>query len=623
MPNDKIKHGRNKFISNYGGIGSLIETQDCSIIIETFDNWNYSSLNSRLATYIIKDDRLTGRLRSRFPNIRHIVQIPTDKNTAADQILPTANYFSKWFYCHKCQRFADYNYWKKRWTAVSKNLDYFNPPKCFDKNCNEETLEQIRFVMTCPDGHIHDIPWLHWNCRLPNDNTDDDSNDVETDQKIKGPQLDLSRICCEQQDLHYKISKENTELSGIWVVCKNCKKEQNLKGVFNLEIPCPGKKYWLGMTNGKWPDEPCGQLATVKVKTSNSVYYANTISSIYIPELQLDTRLTNEIRMEIDILVESGEYNNEEIVKQISIGKQLPKEIIRQYLETGDVSEFVPEEVFRNAEYSYFLNGEEPYDNQLKFQRIVCTGQVYGISQLIMFTKLKKITVQTSFTRQEPIDIDSVLQDETNYEYNVKRQSVSKNNFETKVLPGIESYGEGILFVLDENKIKKWEKRPEIIERTRIVINNATSSNLQYHKHIAKTLSSRKLLIHTLSHLIMRELEYVCGYPTSSLQERLYVSENMNGFLISAFDGTDGYMGGLATLCSNLGQLNAIFESAINRAKDCSSDPICMESDGQGVSQLNLAACHSCSLIPDISCELSNLFLDRKMLIGENIGYFN
>ena len=115
---------------------------------------------------------------------------------------------------------------------------------------------------------------------------------------------------------------------------------------------------------------------------------------------------------------------------------------------------------------------------------------------------------------------------------------------------------------------------------------------------------------------------YVCGYPASSLQERLYVSDTMHGFLISAFDGTDGYLGGLANLCNDLDRLNDIIQSAINRANDCSSDPICMESDGQGVSQLNLAACHSCTLTPEITCELSNLFLDRKLLINEVIGYF-
>ncbi len=55
---------------------------------------------------------------------------------------------------------------------------------------------------------------------------------------------------------------------------------------------------------------------------------------------------------------------------------------------------------------------------------------------------------------------------------------------------------------------------------------------------------------------------------------------------------------------------------------DCSLDPICYESDGQGIAQLNLATCHSCALIPDTSCELNNLFLDRQPVINENFGYF-
>ncbi|HET8963397.1 MAG TPA: DUF1998 domain-containing protein, partial [Chitinophagales bacterium] len=142
------------------------------------------------------------------------------------------------------------------------------------------------------------------------------------------------------------------------------------------------------------------------------------------------------------------------------------------------------------------------------------------------------------------------------------------------------------------------------------------------HQIIAKTLTPRKVLIHTLSHLIMRELEYVCGYPSSSLSERLYVSETMHGFLISAFDGTDGYLGGLSNLCNDLENLGKIIESAIFRATDCSSDPICIESEGQGVGQLNLAACHSCTLTPETSCELSNLYLDRNLVIHNEFGYF-
>jgi len=621
MAYDKIKHGRSKHISNYGGVGSLIETTDNSIIIETFDEWGYNELNEKLAHYIIKDDRLLQRLKNRFPNLKHLVAIPTDRDSFLHQVRPKASYFPKWLYCTRCNRFATYNEWKIRWTASGKKTDFFNPPKCSNKDCKENHLEQIRFVMTCSNGHIHDLPWEFWNNRLPNDRSqqDDEENDNKN-EKPSGPQLDFSKRCCESQDLIYKISRENTELSGIWVECKNCKKKANLRGIFNYEQICNGKKYWLKPDNGKFHEENCDAKTSVKLKTSNSVYYANSLSSLFIPELQ--NPLSAEIRIDIDNMVESGQFTIEQIVQLVSIQKKIDKELIQQYLETGDIK-YIPDNIYRETEYRYFLEKDQPDSKQIKFQVIDCREQINGFSKLVRIDKLKRTTVQTSFTRNEPIDIDSILQNQSEYDYTVQRQSVSKNNFETKTLPALESYGEGILFVLDEQKLKQWERQEEVIERTEKIRSNAKNADWKSHQIIAKSLTPRKVLIHTLSHLLIREFEYVCGYPASSLSERLYVSETMHGFLISAFDGTDGYLGGLSNLCNDLKNLNSIINSAIFRATDCSSDPICVESEGQGVGQLNLAACHSCTLTPETTCELSNLYLDRKLIINKNYGYFN
>lgn len=625
MPKDKIKHGRSKHISNYGGVGSLIETTDNSIIIETFDNWGYSDLNEKLAHYDIKDDRLLQRVKNRFPNLKHLVSIPTDRDSFLHQVRPKANYFPKWFYCTYCNRFASYFEWKNRWRSAGKNLDFFNPPKCSNKDCKENHLEQIRFVMTCSNGHIHDLPWEYWNNRLASDRSNVEENEDENkSEKQSGPQLDYTKKCCgDQQDLIYKISRENTELSGIWIECKSCKKKANLKGIFNFEKKCDGKKYWLGQLNGKFHEEECGitmqPSISVKLKTSNSVYYANTLSSLFIPELQ--NPLSTEIRIDIENMLESGQFTTEQIVQLISIQKKIDKEFIQQYLETGEIK-YIPDNVYRQTEYEYFLEKEQPDNKQIKFRVLDCTEQIIGFSKLVKIDKLKKTTVQTSFTRNEPIDIDSILQDQTEYEYSVQRQSVSKNNFDSKTLPALESYGEGILFILDKSKLEQWEKQQDVIERTEKIKTNAKNADWKSHQIIAKTLTPRKVLIHTLSHLLMRELEYVCGYPSSSLSERLYVSETMHGFLISAFDGTDGYLGGLSNLCNDQENLGKIIESAIFRATDCSSDPICIESEGQGVGQLNLAACHSCTLTPETSCELSNLYLDRNLVIHNEFGYF-
>ena len=624
MPNDKIKHGRSKHISNYGGIGSLIETTDNSIIIETFDSWGYADLNEKLAHYIIKDDRLLQRLKNRFPNLKHLVAIPTDRDSFLHHVQPKASYFPKWFYCTnpKCGRLATYDEWLKRWLAAGKKREFFNPPKCSNKDCKENHLEQIRFVMTCTNGHIHDLPWEFWNNRLPTDRTNEEDNEDENkNEKPKGPQLKREECCGDKQELVYKISRENTELSGIWIECKNCGKKANLKGIFNYEQECNGKKFWLGQLNGKFHEEECTAITSVKLKTSNSVYYANTLSSLYIPELQ--NPLSPEIRIDIDNMVDSGEFTSEQIVQLVSIQKKIDKELIQQYLETGDIK-YIPDNIYRQTEYDYFLEKEQPDNKQIKFHIIDCSEQINSFSKLVKIDKLKRTTVQTSFTRNEPIDIDSILQNPNEYDQNyiVQRQSISKNSFDTKTLPALESYGEGILFVLDRKKLEQWEKQQEVIERTEKIKSNAQNADWKSHQIIAKTLTPKKILIHTLSHLLMRELEYVCGYPVSSLSERLYVSETMHGFLISAFDGTDGYLGGLSNLCNDLENLNNIINSAIFRATDCSSDPICIESDGQGVGQLNLAACHSCTLTPETTCELSNLYLDRNLIVNKEYSYF-
>lgn len=620
MPNDKIKHGRGKHISNYGGVGSLIETTNNSVIIETFDNWGYADLNEKLAHFLIKDDRLLQRLKNRFPNLKHLVSIPTDRESFLYQVRPKANYFPKWFYCAYCHRFATYNEWKDRWRNAGKKLDFFNPPKCSNQKCKENHLEQIRFVMTCSNGHIHDLPWAFWNNRLSTDKTNEEEKEDDIQKgKPNGPQLDFSKRCCENQDLVYKISRENTELSGIWIECKNCGKKANLKGVFNYEQKCNGKKYWLGQNNGKFHEEECQEIASVKLKTSNSVYYGNTLSSLYIPEMQ--NPLSSEIRIDIDNMVAKQKYTNEQIADLISDLKNIPIDLVKQYLEEGDVK-YIPDNIYRQTEYEYFLEREQPDNKQIKFRVIDCSEQIFGLSSLIKIDKLKKTTVQTSFTRNEPIDVDSILQNQSDYEYTVQRQSVSKNNFDTKLLPALESYGEGILFVLDKTELERWELQQEVINRTERIKSNAHNADWKSHQIIAKTLTPRKVLIHTLSHLLMRELEYVCGYPVASLSERLYVSGTMHGFLISAFDGTDGYLGGLSNLCNDLDNLNNIINSAIFRATDCSSDPICIESEGQGVGQLNLAACHSCALTPEITCELSNLYLDRNLIINKDYGYF-
>ena len=134
-------------------------------------------------------------------------------------------------------------------------------------------------------------------------------------------------------------------------------------------------------------------------------------------------------------------------------------------------------------------------------------------------------------------------------------------------------------------------------------------------------------MLHTLAHLMIREMAFECGYPAASLRERLYFSEdqsNMAGVLIYlAASEPGGSLGGLAQL-SEPPRFAALVERSLETAKWCALDPVCAEHEGRGSRMLNRAACHACCLLPETSCECSNLILDRRLVVSdEKTGFFD
>lgn len=147
-----------------------------------------------------------------------------------------------------------------------------------------------------------------------------------------------------------------------------------------------------------------------------------------------------------------------------------------------------------------------------------------------------------------------------------------------------------------------------------------------------RTISAKFLLLHTLSHLLMKQLSFECGYSIASIKERIYCSEasegkNMSGILIYTASGdSEGTMGGLVRQ-GRPDTFPTIFKRAIESAMTCSNDPVCSLSMGQGRDSLNLSACYACTLVPETSCEEFNVFLDRGVIVGTyeepEIGFFS
>ena len=85
--------------------------------------------------------------------------------------------------------------------------------------------------------------------------------------------------------------------------------------------------------------------------------------------------------------------------------------------------------------------------------------------------------------------------------------------------------------------------------------------------------------------------------------------------LYTAAADSDGTLGGLIELGKpdNLGRLIA---QALHRATVCSSDALCSEHDPEKDRSLHSASCHACAFVAETSCERSNRYLDRALVVA-------
>ena len=191
-------------------------------------------------------------------------------------------------------------------------------------------------------------------------------------------------------------------------------------------------------------------------------------------------------------------------------------------------------------------------------------------------------------------------------------------------LPAVELFGEGIFIKLRKETVQKWVSEVE---------NRYEDMGKRMPFDIANGMfSSQYVLLHTLSHLLIRQLAYTCGYNTTSLKEKIYSTfrddenDEMFGILIyTAATDCDGSLGGLVRE-GKQENLKKLIDEMLQTAYWCSNDPICIESKSQGFNSLNYAACHACTLLPETSCVSRNCLLDRAAIIGEpdnrNIAFF-
>ena len=142
----------------------------------------------------------------------------------------------------------------------------------------------------------------------------------------------------------------------------------------------------------------------------------------------------------------------------------------------------------------------------------------------------------------------------------------------------------GVFF--NEEDIDSWAADHPEVRRRAEQLNQNYARSMFGEKHPRK-ISAKYLLLHTLSHLLIKQLSFECGYGIASLKERIYSGETtdgkqMAGILIYTAGGdSEGTLGGLVRQGRH-DIFPGIFRKAIETARICSGDPVCSLSNGQG-----------------------------------------
>lgn len=548
---------RSQLISTYG-IGSIYDALDYSVVIAGLEYWYPDK------TEVLNEERLQKKLGKEFFRQPKVIDdVPT---------IPSFR-FPEWVFCPKCKSLRP----------------IYNLPDRTDKKCErcKEKYLPARFIISCSKGHLDDFPWNWWVHRGPS---------------------------CDRPKLKLHATGRTTSLAGIWVSCENegCDAEQSLEGIFGKNalggFKCHGKRPWLGFDN----EEECSETPRVLQRGSASVYYSVTESAISIPPFSERINVfLRQFEDEIRYMPEGalpGYFNAklEKTGESFRVEDLVEAAIKRKG--ASDEKESITD--LRQAEYEALCHPGAMDDRDefaAKNEEVPLLYQ-NQISKLVLVHRLREVRALTGFARINP-------------DGEVAPLSKKPKNW----LPAAEMKGEGIFIELDRQTMADWvdAAAPDFLVR----VERLEAMRQEQMQKGSAWVEERKitpcfLIIHTIAHLLIQQFILDCGYSSSALRERLYINDGsdgnpeMSGFLIyTATSDSEGSLGGLV----RQGQKNRfsdVMRKTLENACWCSNDPLCMESEGQGYNSLNLAACHSCCLLPETSCELRNCYLDRGVIIG-------
>ncbi len=459
-------------------------------------------------------------------------------------------------------------------------------------NCQHNAYP-ARFITICENGHMDDFPWRWW--------------------------VHKGNTTCNGEMRMYSTGNTST-LADMYVEC-SCGAKRSMSGATQKEnfegLSCSGHHAFRPNVKNK----KCDKAIIPSQRGASNVYFAVNRSAISIPPwinplYNLIDEHLHDIELAKKLMGEDGVSKIYEMYFAAYTRQEFDEALARRL---NNITEF---KEIKQMEYDAITHHSDPAyaSNKKHFKAEEDELPSYlkeYFSRIIRITRLREVRVLLGFTRVDAPDPDADADEQTN----VVLLNKSKTE---RWLPAAEVHGEGIFIEFNKQTIENW------------ISNNVKDISLKYeecYKEFCNTKgwkvnvlrNAAYVLMHTFSHLMIKEMSMSSGYSSSAIRERIYFGEKMAGVLLyTGSADKEGSLGGLVEL-GYVTKLVSLMRDAFQEALLCTNDPECMNNMPAG-NNSNGAACHSCCMISETACENGNRMLDRGLVVPivgrENEAYF-
>jgi hypothetical protein len=585
------------------GIGSLVDLPNISALVMGLDDWDTRYCKE------VEEDRLVAAIQKRLGQQMGKLYLPPiklesmERDPAAPAIGVPVVPFPRWMRCSLCDTLASVE------SGVFKLVqDPYRPDKteyvhqgCLkSQGTKAPSALSVRFLLACREGHLTDFPWLEF--------------------------VHKGNVPCRPATMSMREFGASGDASDIVVKCHSCGMERRMADAFDSDAPfaCSGHHPHLRLI-----EHGCKEPAKAILLGSSNSWFPTALSALSIPRAV--DKLSKLVEEQWAELRDTEDIDEVRLLRKkiqkfqslIPLFSTYSDEVIWSAIQAkraGGGSTHPPEDL-KLPEWQVFSNPDSAAENRdFKLRRVTPPkGFEAFMEDTVLVERIREVRALLGFTR---IESNADFAEATV----IKDGRLTKLCQESpKWLPASEVRGEGIFLRIREEVFLAWESKPEVQQLQQEFLDSHKAwRKLRKLAPLAEGFPGiRMVLLHSLSHALMRQIVLDCGYTAASVRERLYSRQPgeegapMAGILIyTAAPDSEGTLGGLVELGDPL-TLGRHLQQALESMRLCASDPLCSEHRpdtlGRGIQG---ACCHACQFAPETSCERGNRYLDRSVLVN-------